>query len=141
MLMKPEPLCAAIDSVRTGESETIYLSPDGEPFTHELAVELSTKKHLVLVSGHYEGIDQRAEFVHQAGQPGLQALPVLFALFVGHVDAERLEQAQRAEAEHGEGDPRVRQHRSQRDTAQCRVSSRSICTSTESATVIPVVQH
>jgi tRNA (guanine37-N1)-methyltransferase len=35
------------------------MTPDGEPFSHELAVELSGHSHLVLVSGHYEGIDQR----------------------------------------------------------------------------------
>jgi tRNA (guanine37-N1)-methyltransferase len=59
MLLKPEPLCAAIDSVKDEEATTIYLSPDGEPFCHDLAVELSQEKHLVLVSGHYEGIDER----------------------------------------------------------------------------------
>ncbi|MGC9452002.1 MAG: tRNA (guanosine(37)-N1)-methyltransferase TrmD [Oceanipulchritudo sp.] len=59
MLLKPEPLCGAIDSVRRPGSLTIYLSPDGEPLTHRLALELSKKPHLVLVSGHYEGIDQR----------------------------------------------------------------------------------
>mgnify|MGYP001103303808 CR=1 FL=1 len=59
MLLKPEPLCAAIDSVRTETSLTIYMTPDGEPFSHEMAVELSGHSHLVLVSGHYEGIDQR----------------------------------------------------------------------------------
>lgn len=59
MLMKPEPICAAIDSIRKDDSVSIYLSPDGEPLTHEIAVELSTEKHLVLLSGHYEGIDQR----------------------------------------------------------------------------------
>ena len=59
MLLKPEPLCEAIDSVRKEDATTIYLSPDGEPFCHELAVELSKEKHLILVSGHYEGIDER----------------------------------------------------------------------------------
>jgi tRNA (guanine37-N1)-methyltransferase len=59
MLLKPEPLCAAIDSVRTEDALTIYMTPDGEPFSHDLAVELSGRSHLVLVSGHYEGIDQR----------------------------------------------------------------------------------
>jgi tRNA (guanine37-N1)-methyltransferase len=59
MLLKPEPLCAAIDSVKKDNSVAIYLSPDGEQFDHEMAVELSACEHLVLVSGHYEGIDQR----------------------------------------------------------------------------------
>ena len=59
MLLKPEPLCGAIDAVRSKGARVIYLSPDGEPFSHALAVELSKLPHLVLVSGHYEGIDQR----------------------------------------------------------------------------------
>ncbi len=59
MVLKPEPLCAAIDAVKGPESLTIYLTPDGEPFTQQLAVELSRRPHLILVSGHYEGIDQR----------------------------------------------------------------------------------
>ena len=59
MLLKPEPLCTAIDSVKKEGSLVIYLSPDGEPFSHEMAVAFSKLEHLVLVSGHYEGIDQR----------------------------------------------------------------------------------
>jgi len=59
MLRKPEPLAAAIDAVTTPETVRSYLSPDGEPFNHGLAESLSAEAHLVLVSGHYEGIDQR----------------------------------------------------------------------------------
>lgn len=59
MVLKPEPLAAAIDSLRQPESEVIYLTPDGTPFTSALARELATHRHLILVSGHYEGIDQR----------------------------------------------------------------------------------
>lgn len=59
MVMKPEPLFAAIESVKRKESTVIYLAPDGEKLTQELARELSAEKHLVLLSGHYEGIDQR----------------------------------------------------------------------------------
>ena len=59
MLLKPEPLAAAIDAVTMPESLRIYLSPDGERFNHGLAQSLSAESHLVLISGHYEGIDQR----------------------------------------------------------------------------------
>ena len=59
MLMKPEPLAAAIDAVKTPDSTVIYLSPEGEVLTSAVARELAEKKHLVLVSGHYEGIDER----------------------------------------------------------------------------------
>ena len=59
MVMKPEPLFAAIEAVRRPESLTVYLAPDGEPLSPALARELNGQPHLVLVSGHYEGIDQR----------------------------------------------------------------------------------
>ena len=59
MLLKPEPLSEAIDSVKDEAATTIYLSPDGEPFSHDLAVEFSKAEHLILVSGNYEGIDER----------------------------------------------------------------------------------
>lgn len=59
MVMKPEPLFAAIEAVRRPESMTVFLAPDGEPLSPALALELSAQPHLVLVSGHYEGIDQR----------------------------------------------------------------------------------
>lgn len=59
MLLKPEPLCAAIDAVRQADSRTLYLTPDGQPLSHTLVLELARLPHLVLVSGHYEGIDQR----------------------------------------------------------------------------------
>jgi tRNA (guanine37-N1)-methyltransferase len=59
MLMKPEPLTRAIDDKQTDEAVVIYLSPKGEVLTQELADELALSSHLVLVCGHYEGIDQR----------------------------------------------------------------------------------
>ncbi len=59
MLLKPEPLFAAIEALRTPDTTTIYLAPDGEPLTTPLAHELSRENHLLLVSGHYEGIDER----------------------------------------------------------------------------------
>jgi tRNA (guanine37-N1)-methyltransferase len=59
MVMKPEPLFAAIESVKRENTTVIYLAPDGEKFTQPLAQELSRGKHIVLLSGHYEGIDQR----------------------------------------------------------------------------------
>ena len=59
MVMKPEPLFSAIESVKREETQVIYLAPDGEKLTQPLAQELSREKHLVLLSGHYEGIDQR----------------------------------------------------------------------------------
>src|SRR5471030_3096489 len=59
MVMKPEPAFAAIEQLQTPGCRRIYLTPDGVPLSPALAEELSRQKHLVLLSGHYEGIDQR----------------------------------------------------------------------------------
>ena len=61
MVMKPEPLVGAIESAWEGEAgvETILLAPDGEVFTQKIAEELAQRKRLVLVCGHYEGVDER----------------------------------------------------------------------------------
>jgi tRNA (guanine37-N1)-methyltransferase len=59
MVMKPEPVVAAIEQLQTPGSRRIYLTPDGTPLSPALAHELSQQQHLILLSGHYEGIDQR----------------------------------------------------------------------------------
>ena len=60
MLMMPAPLYDAINSVKTKDSWVIYLSPKGTPLKQAKVKELAkTKEHLVLVCGHYEGIDER----------------------------------------------------------------------------------
>lgn len=59
MVMKPEPIFAAVESIRRPESKVIYLAPDGVPLTSQLARSLATERHLILLSGHYEGVDQR----------------------------------------------------------------------------------
>lgn len=60
MLMKPEPIVAAIEELRSEGCEVIYMAPDGETLNREIAETLATKSsHLIILSGHYEGIDQR----------------------------------------------------------------------------------
>ena len=59
MLMKPEPFFEAVESLRTADSCVILLSPGGEVFRQKTAQELSGKKHLIFLCGHYEGIDER----------------------------------------------------------------------------------
>jgi tRNA (guanine37-N1)-methyltransferase len=59
MVMKCEPVFAAIEELQTPGCRRIYLTPDGVPFTAAKAEELSRQQHLILLSGHYEGIDQR----------------------------------------------------------------------------------
>ena len=58
MVMKPEPWGQALDAVATGAT-IVFTTPSGEPFTQQLAEELSGHEHLVFACGRYEGIDQR----------------------------------------------------------------------------------
>jgi len=60
MLMMVEPLEKAIASVKKKGTKVIFLSPQGKTFDDKAAQRLSKEKHLVLVCGHYEGIDERA---------------------------------------------------------------------------------
>jgi len=59
MVLKPEPVFAAIEQLQTPGCCRIYLTPDGVPLSPALARELAGQQHLVMLSGHYEGIDQR----------------------------------------------------------------------------------
>jgi tRNA (guanine37-N1)-methyltransferase len=59
MLLKPDPIFEAVDSLATEETKVILLSPAGRMFNQSVARELATEKHLLLVTGHYEGFDER----------------------------------------------------------------------------------
>lgn len=59
MVMKPEPITAAIRSCKRADSHVVYLSPQGKLLTAKRAAELAQLPHLILLCGHYEGIDER----------------------------------------------------------------------------------
>lgn len=59
MLMKAEPLYQAISKLRKKTSYVILTSPRGQVFNQQLAKKLAKKRHLIVVCGHYEGIDAR----------------------------------------------------------------------------------
>ena len=59
MVLKPEPLFDAIEEISSESTKVIYMAPDGESLSPTVAKELALEKHLLLISGHYEGIDQR----------------------------------------------------------------------------------
>jgi tRNA (guanine37-N1)-methyltransferase len=63
MVMRPEPLVAAIESVRSPESRVVMLSPTGPRFDQAMAHTFCQSKHLVLVCGRYEGIDERVRLI------------------------------------------------------------------------------
>ncbi len=67
MVLKPEPVFEAVAAVKaqlpdesgTAQLPVILLTPQGRLFNHQIAVELSKYRHLLMVCGHYEGIDER----------------------------------------------------------------------------------
>lgn len=59
MVLKVEPVCRALEALRRPTSRVILLSASGSRFDQVAARRLSAEKHLILVSGHYEGVDQR----------------------------------------------------------------------------------
>jgi tRNA (guanine37-N1)-methyltransferase len=59
MVMKPEPIFAALDAEQLWDAHKVYLSPQGTPLTHALACRLAEQPRLALLCGHYEGVDQR----------------------------------------------------------------------------------
>ena len=67
MVMKPEPIFEAVEAVLGRDSEipthqeakVLLMTPQGEPFSQKLARELSQESHLVMICGHYEGVDER----------------------------------------------------------------------------------
>jgi tRNA (guanine37-N1)-methyltransferase len=59
MVLKPEPLFAAVEALRGPESRVVLLCPQGPTLTQATAERLAKVAHLVLVCGHYEGVDER----------------------------------------------------------------------------------
>jgi tRNA (guanine37-N1)-methyltransferase len=59
MLLKPEPLFAAVEALRGPTTRVILMTPQGQRFGQKLARELSAEDHLLVLCGHYEGVDFR----------------------------------------------------------------------------------
>ncbi|OQB21459.1 MAG: tRNA (guanine-N(1)-)-methyltransferase [candidate division BRC1 bacterium ADurb.Bin183] len=66
MVMKPEPIAKAICSLKeeSPQPRVIFLTPQGKPFTQQRARELAQLERIVLLCGHYEGIDERVRMRH-----------------------------------------------------------------------------
>ncbi|NWK56429.1 tRNA (guanosine(37)-N1)-methyltransferase TrmD [Verrucomicrobiaceae bacterium N1E253] len=59
MLLKPEPLFAAVEELRQEHSRVLLMTPQGSPFKQADARRLSKHEHLIILCGHYEGVDHR----------------------------------------------------------------------------------
>ena len=95
MVMRPEPVAAAIDALRRDDSTVILLDPGGEVFRQARAADLATRTHLMLICPRYEGIDDRirdlvdlelsiGDYVLSGGEPA--ALVVIDAVTPGAID-------------------------------------------------------
>ena len=99
MIMRVEPVVAAIESVRRPESTVILLDPGGEVFRHDRAADLSLRHHLVFVCPRYEGVDERVrafvdlelsigDYVVTGGElPALVVIDAVIRLLPGAIDA------------------------------------------------------
>jgi tRNA (guanine37-N1)-methyltransferase len=98
MVMRPEPIAAAIDAVRRSDSLVILLDPAGERFNQARANDLALRPHLVLVCPRYEGVDDRVrdlvdlelsigDYVLTGGElPALVVVDAVIRLLPGAID-------------------------------------------------------
>lgn len=63
MVLMCEPIFRAVEDIKTDDSIVIMLSPSGSVFKQSIAVDLSKKKHLIFLCGHYEGFDERIKSI------------------------------------------------------------------------------
>ena len=59
MVLRCEPIFNAIEDIKTDDSYVIMLTPEGNKYNQTKAKELTSKKHIILLCGHYEGFDER----------------------------------------------------------------------------------
>jgi tRNA (guanine37-N1)-methyltransferase len=98
MVMRPEPIAAAIDQLRRPDTLVILLDPGGETLRQERAHDLSTRPHLVVVCSRYEGVDDRVrdlidlelsigDYVLTGGEPAaLVVIDAVIRLLPGAID-------------------------------------------------------
>ena len=98
MVMRPEPIAAALDQLRRPDSLVILLDPGGETFRHERAHDLAARPHLILVCPRYEGVDDRirdlvdlelsiGDYVLTGGEPAaLVVIDAVIRLLPGAID-------------------------------------------------------
>jgi tRNA (guanine37-N1)-methyltransferase len=104
MVLRPEPIGAALDAVRTAESTVVLLDPGGERLTQSRVHDLAGRPHLVLVCPRYEGVDDRVrrmvdleisigDYVLSGGElPALVLVDAVLRLLPGAIDEASTEE-------------------------------------------------
>ena len=59
MVLMPQPIFDAVNSLKTNDSKVILMTPQGSVYNQKKAYELTSFKHLIIICGHYEGFDER----------------------------------------------------------------------------------
>ena len=100
MVMRPEPIAEAIEPLKAAGAHVVLMDPGGERLTDALARELSAAPHLAILSGRYEGVDERAralvdrevsigDYVLTGGElPALVLIDVVVRLIPGVIDPD-----------------------------------------------------
>jgi tRNA (guanine37-N1)-methyltransferase len=98
MVLRPEPVAAALAALRRPDSTVILLDPAGEPFRHARAQDLAARPHLVLICPRYEGVDERVrsmvdlelsigDYVLTGGElPAMVVIDAVIRLLPGAID-------------------------------------------------------
>jgi tRNA (guanine37-N1)-methyltransferase len=98
MILRPEPVAAALSAVRTPGSTVILMDPAGEPFRQARAADLAARDHLVFLCPRYEGVDERirsmvdlelsiGDYVLTGGElPALVVIDTIIRLLPGAID-------------------------------------------------------
>jgi tRNA (guanine37-N1)-methyltransferase len=99
MVLRPEPVAAALDELRRPDSTAILLDPAGEVFRQARAVKLAERPHLIFLCARYEGVDERirslvdlelsiGDYVLTGGElPALVVIDAVLRLLPGAIDA------------------------------------------------------
>ena len=100
MVLACQPIFDCINDLKTDDSIVIMMTPSGKVYNQKLAYELSTKKHLIILCGHYEGFDERiasicdmqisiGDYVLTGGElPSMVLVDSITRLLPGVIDSE-----------------------------------------------------
>ena len=100
MVLACQPIFDCVNSIKTSDSVVIMMSPSGKVYSQQMAYDLSKKKHLIILCGHYEGFDERirsicdleisiGDYVLTGGElPSMVLVDSIVRLLPGVIDSE-----------------------------------------------------